>query len=137
MQAGISASPTWRAASFAASSPRRATGLFFSMPRRATIPPELQLRSRRIRSRSTLGERLTYLFLGLFILPHTLIGVGFLLAMPGSIMWALLGEDHAASVERLWSTRQKGGRAYHVAYSYDLPSSRERRHAETTIRLPL
>jgi hypothetical protein len=103
------------------------------MPGTIAIPPELNARSRRIRSRGGIGERLVYIFVGLFILPHTLVGIGFLFAMLGGFFWALAGENRVADVERLWTTAHSKGQTYHVAYGYSIPELDRRRHSEATV----
>ena len=60
----------------------------------------------------------------LFVLPHMLIGAIFLFAaMPGSAIWAIFGQDHAAHVSRIWSDNDCKARVqYHVSFSYSLPA---------------
>lgn len=81
------------------------------------IPPYLSAPYRRVRARTSRigiwGDRI-------FILPHMLVGVFFLFVlMPGSVVWALFGENHSARVTRIWSdTTSRGATHYHVAFTY-------------------
>jgi hypothetical protein len=85
------------------------------------IPPELLPHFRRVRTR--LGHGCTLWGARLFILPHMLVGLGLLLAVPAACAWALFGTDHTARVQRVWETRgSKGKISYHAEYAYDLPT---------------
>ncbi len=64
-----------------------------------------------VRRRAGCGARL-------FILPHMLVGLGFLvIMMPGSILWAVFGVDEQRAVTRVWEGRtSKGKPTYSLAY---------------------
>jgi hypothetical protein len=63
-----------------------------------------------------------------------IVGLGFLLAMPLSVVWAAFGTDHQARVERTWTTRRsKGGYTYRVAYAYPLGPGGAVRHDEAVV----
>jgi hypothetical protein len=94
-----------------------------------TIPPALHAHYRAVRMRP--GQGCSIWFIRLFLLPHTLVGLFFLLAMPASILWAVFGADHAAAVDRLWTTTSKNRTRYHAAYVYDLSPGRVRRGEDT------
>jgi hypothetical protein len=106
-------------------------------PAAATLPPELTAHYRRVRRRAGVGGWVFAAFLRIFILPHTLVGIGLLFAMPASILWAVAGHDHVGAVERLWVTTHKRTQSYHVEYVYDLPAdgplAGPRRCSQTTV----
>src|SRR5215472_10519475 len=58
-------------------------------------------------------------FVRLFTLPHTLIGIGLLLNIPLTILWALAGTELPATILRgETSTSRKGGVSYTLHYRY-------------------
>lgn len=64
------------------------------------------------------GARLSVWFPRIFILPHALAGVGFLLVMLGSLLWLLLGQNLEADVLRTLSTRSKGRELCSAQWEY-------------------
>jgi hypothetical protein len=86
------------------------------------FPPHLQGRYRRFRAREKSQRNL--LLPRIFILPHSLIGLCCLLfAMPGSVIWAIAGDDYTASVTRIWiENGRKRSITYRAAFTYTLPT---------------
>lgn len=53
-----------------------------------------------------------------FILPHLLVGIGFLCYMLLTLGWALLGWDVQGSVMRKWEDSDSDSTSYHVEYTF-------------------
>lgn len=85
------------------------------------IPAALLSRPRRIRAKR-LGMGLW--FIRLFILPHTIVGLGALGAVVGFPIWYAFGTIHVAQVTatRTYSSHGKNGTTHHfeVTYTYNL-----------------
>ncbi|MCX5663025.1 MAG: hypothetical protein NTW19_25355 [Planctomycetota bacterium] len=81
------------------------------------LPPELESRPRRVRWVHTrdfwggLGARI-------FILPHTLIGIGAAAMLIAYVAWMLFAPVVPAQAVGVWSTASKGGRTHYAAFDY-------------------
>ncbi len=87
------------------------------------IPPALMSRPRRV-VRSSWSAVAGIWVLRLFLLPHTLVGMGALGAAIGFPIWANFGHDHHAKVTqtRYYTSTTKGNTRdhYEVTYSYQV-----------------
>ena len=82
----------------------------------ASLPPP----PRGLRRRARLGWSpvLSLWFLRLFILPHTIVGIGFIGAgLFGFVVW-LFGTDVSGHITELKTSRGKRGETYYVHYAY-------------------
>src|SRR5204862_5515975 len=101
-------------------------------PEQFSMPQELQQRPPRpVRRRGgSLGCGI--IFGRLFILPHVVIGLVLLLAVPATIAAVFFGNVHEGRVVRTWTGRGSKGRTnYHLKYAYD--AGGKERTAERTI----
>jgi hypothetical protein len=96
------------------------------------IPPELARRPPRTVRRRTGTSGCVVIFGRLFILPHMIIGLVLLLAVPATIGAVFFGNVHQGHVVRTWTGRGSKGRTkYNLRYSYE--AGGKQRTGERTI----
>jgi hypothetical protein len=84
------------------------------------MPPELRKAPpRRIRRRSGAGAGCVIIFGRLFILPHTIIGIGLLCMIPLTFAKVFLGDVHQGRIVRTWTSSGDDSTNYHLGYEYD------------------